>query len=860
MAISRLFVEMGSQVDRLNASLRESMKAANAAGVEVTASGQRMLAAFDKALNPTKELAEQIRLLEKAGKSSSDIWKVYGDRMKSAAEAAQKNGQAINPLISQHLSLNKATEGSKLNFENLGRSVQNFASNPVATAQAGITSLASSMGPLAVGMVTAAGAIALAAKELFDLGAQAASEAESLNNLSIATGLRTQELQALAQIAKEAGLESLDLGRTIGKLNEQLGSKEGGDFTKALVANGIALEDSSGKAKSAITLLDELRAQFINISDPVERAQAMQAALGGRLRDLIPLLMQSNEGLAAQIKIMEETGPVWDDITQRKLLAFDKGLDTIGRTWQGIVTDIKAGVGSILGDLTELSQANFNPDKLSTDDKVKFYASMQPGGLKGIPNLNLGPYSTIKVDAESMQKNIKISREVFEAQQKLIAQGADHIALRLKIAEAQKTFDNLLNKGTNEQVAAQARVVQGLNEQLKATIELEKAKKKAQEEEEKRRADQMTDFEFVTKLMELKKKEWDEISKVKLDIPTPHAGWDKPLELPEANFDEITNGINEVSDAFEDYRRVALLTEEAIRAFYVTQKEAALALGEGGFTEIATVALGKFVEDFEGIRVGLADSFGEFFDTLASGFAHAITDSENLGEALKDIGKTAINGLISSIIRLGIQWVIHKTLIKALDKGAMAANAAEAAATATAWAPAAALASLATLGANSAPAMTAIGTTTAMSLGMAQLSRLGSFKEGGYTGAIEPDRIAGIVHGQEFVMNADATREYLPLLKMLNQGRSVGAQMDSGRNYPGWNKPGLTVNIANYGTAKQFEVEQLDEGTIRIIARDEAYSVLSRRGPEVIANDLTYANSKTSKAIARHTTARRGDR
>jgi len=149
-----------------------------------------------------------------------------------------------------------------------------------------------------------------------------------------------------------------------------------------------------------------------------------------------------------------------------------------------------------------------------------------------------------------------------------------------------------------------------------------------------------------------------------------------------------------------------------------------------------------------------------------------------------------------------------------------------------------------------------------LATGFAQVASIASkgFKGGGFTGTGPQDAVAGVVHGQEFVMNAEATKANLPLLQMLNEGRATGSQMDSGRGFPAMERAALNVTIANYGTSKQFEVEHLDEGTIRIIARDEAYGVLSRRGPEVIANDMTYANSKTSKAIARHTTARRGDR
>jgi phage-related minor tail protein len=110
--------------------------------------------------------------------------------------------------------------------------------------------------------------------------------------------------------------------------------------------------------------------------------------------------------------------------------------------------------------------------------------------------------------------------------------------------------------------------------------------------------------------------------------------------------------------------------------------------------------------------------------------------------------------------------------------------------------------------------------------------------------------------GQEFVMNARATKDNLPFLNALNAG--MEASMGPGPMLRGgMDMPNMSINIANYGTSKNFEVERLDESNIRIIARDEATSVLHRRGPEVIANDIASPNSRTSKAIFRNTTARR---
>lgn len=262
--------------------------------------------------------------------------------------SVRKGGGAVSLLEKQAKDTGSA-------FAVLGQHITDFAHNPLEAAQSGIGGLLEKMGPLAVGFGAVAGGVLAAGAALVEMGIDATEQAKQLKNTSIITGETTQNIQALNQIAKEAGLEGLDLGRVIGKLNSELGSENGKDFTKILKDFNISLKDGSGASKDAITLIDELGTKLKSIEDPIIRAQLQNQALGGRLRDLQVIMMGENKTIAEQIEIMKKTGPVWDDVTQNKLLQFHEALDIIGRTWSSLVTDIKAGVGSIFGDLSHLA-------------------------------------------------------------------------------------------------------------------------------------------------------------------------------------------------------------------------------------------------------------------------------------------------------------------------------------------------------------------------------------------------------------------------------------------------------------------------------------------------------------------------
>lgn len=114
------------------------------------------------------------------------------------------------------------------------------------------------------------------------------------------------------------------------------------------------------------------------------------------------------------------------------------------------------------------------------------------------------------------------------------------------------------------------------------------------------------------------------------------------------------------------------------------------------------------------------------------------------------------------------------------------------------------------------------------------------FMTGGYTGDGAATQIAGVTHGQEFVMNRSATAKNRQTLEAMNRGQTIGGT------------GGVTVEIQNYGTSKNFVVDQMSPSQVRIIARDEAESVVAAKAPSIVAADMDNPNSRTSKALSRN--------
>lgn len=119
------------------------------------------------------------------------------------------------------------------------------------------------------------------------------------------------------------------------------------------------------------------------------------------------------------------------------------------------------------------------------------------------------------------------------------------------------------------------------------------------------------------------------------------------------------------------------------------------------------------------------------------------------------------------------------------------------------------------------------------------------FWTGGYTGDGASTSIAGVTHGQEFVVNRSATAKNREVLEAMNRGQSINAG------------GGVHVSIENYGSSKTFEIQPISANEVRIIARDEARSVVAAEAPAVIAADLDNPNSRTSKSMSRNVRAMR---
>lgn len=343
------------------------------------------------------------------------------------------------------------------------------------------------------------------------------------------------------------------------------------------------------------------------------------------------------------------------------------------------------------------------------------------------------------------------------------------------------------------------------------------------------------------------------------------------IDAVKAQYDELFSHIEQLraKGAIDDTQKAQLQIENATR---IQQKilaatEAAaqqrLALGTGTWADAQLVALSKLTEGFTTFAAGASTAFGNFFQSFTDGFADsvgkAVVESQNLNDALHNVAQQALEGLISALVKLGIQYVVNAALMQgtsvATTATTTAASVAAAGTTAAAWATAAELVNAATFGAGAVAGSAAVALAVAEGQGLAALSALPGLMEGGYTGDGGRSEIAGVVHGKEFVMNADATSRNRSLLEQLNAGQDASAAIRAAAASSSSRSGGGTtvqVTIEDHGTPKVYETKVDAENRIRVIARDEAQKAV----PSVMKAQFADPNSTGSKALRQSTDAR----
>ena len=330
------------------------------------------------------------------------------------------------------------------------------------------------------GLFAAAGVAGLGnlVKNLVDFGSK-------LTDVSDKLGVSTDFIQEWNFAAKENGIASnaseMALQRFVRRLGEaQQGT---GELLPSLKQYGIALFDSSGRARSAEMVLKDYADTVASVQDPQERLRLAFKAFDSEGAALVSVLAKGSAGLREYQQRAQELGVVLSEDTAKK---FDKLSDTFGiivlrgkvagaeilSYWQGIgekwnkivlspfqkteeaiarIEFSKPDTGNFIGPQTQLEDAFFNRGEEQLKKELDLIQKMSD--------------TKDEDEARAIRMHAIKQREIWQAE--FLADFAEEEGKRIEERNKKEEARTEELKKQNQALADQQSVVAGLRQQEK---------------------------------------------------------------------------------------------------------------------------------------------------------------------------------------------------------------------------------------------------------------------------------------------------------------------------------------------------------------------------------------------------------
>ncbi|NQD74116.1 tail length tape measure protein [Pseudomonas sp. CrR7] len=301
------------------------------------------------------------------------------------------------------------------------------------------------------------------------------------------------------------------------------------------------------------------------------------------------------------------------------------------------------------------------------------------------------------------------------------------------------------------------------------------------------------------------------------------------VQLEQQTNDRILQLRTELANATTEKQRQELQAQIDLEQEYLPKRLEALQTGFAQYDAAITSPLNGWNAALANFQVSAANvagqtqalfsgAFGSIQSSVGSAFESMALDGQTFGESVSNITRSLFGSVINSLGQMAAQWAVNQAMQVVFGQtsaavaaqqiaqvGAVtAAETSGAAAVATAKVAAdgvATASSLASAATTTAAQTAAAGTTLAAWLPAALVASIGSFgaaavvggtallaafalikgfESGGYTGGGGRKQVAGVVHGQEFVVNAEGTKRNRALLEAINAGERVSVAGSGG--------------------------------------------------------------------------------
>ena len=231
------------------------------------------------------------------------------------------------------------------------------------------------------------------------MASRVATSVDSLNDLSIRTGIALKPLQGFKLAAKLAGVDAEGFAIAVTRMAVNIGKAEPGDaFSKSLAAIGVSVTDLQGMNPEA--QFSAISKAIQNIPTAAGQAAASVEIFGRAGATLSPLFQKGAASLADLTARAERLGIILQGDQVANIAAMNDGFDLVSATVDGII-------GQILGDLSPVVTKML-------DDMLRFVEAFQgAGGATGGTAIAQAITDGILIGVKYFLEGVKALEKVF---------------------------------------------------------------------------------------------------------------------------------------------------------------------------------------------------------------------------------------------------------------------------------------------------------------------------------------------------------------------------------------------------------------------------------------------------------------
>lgn len=205
----------------------------------------------------------------------------------------------------------------------------------------------------AAGAAAAGAAVVATAGAIFKAAESTAAANDKILKSSLKVGAAAETYQELQFWAGQNGVESDNLSRALGRLNQRMAKAddETKGYGKAFAALGVQVRDTNGDLRTSDEVFTDTIASLRGIESPAERSARAAEVFGTKLaRDLMPALDDTSLGIEEAAERARELGLIVGDDTLQASARFGDALDELRGSFQGLKNRALAPVIEFFAD------------------------------------------------------------------------------------------------------------------------------------------------------------------------------------------------------------------------------------------------------------------------------------------------------------------------------------------------------------------------------------------------------------------------------------------------------------------------------------------------------------------------------